>query len=211
MTKAYEQRTKNSLDRTRVKLKAREIELIAAEKALDRERAEVRRERADTVAMAQLLCERHGLEASWDPEAPLPEILDRHLLGPLLAGRAAATVAAPPVAPPVVAPVAAPRTPVAAPEPPRTPVAPRVAATPAATRTAPPRRLQAVPPTVHRVLVVDAQDKAGLRGSSCRCICGWISAIVPTDAEAWRRAAEHEGRAVGRPASADAGPSAAYR
>jgi hypothetical protein len=182
MTRAHEQRVKNSLERTRVKLKQREIELLAAEKALTRDNASALIERAETIALLQLLCEQHGLDRRWDPKAPLPEIIERHLLGPLLEQRTAA---------PPTAPVRAPTAPAATPRPKLAPTAPEK----------PPRRLQALPPSVHRVMVVEAQDQAGRRGSSCRCTCGWISWIAPTAAEAWRLARDHETQVSAAPAA----------
>lgn len=184
MTKASEQRTKNSLERARLRLKARAIELEAAEKALLRETLAIRSERSETVALLQLLCEQHGTTA-WDPSAPLTDIIETHLLGPLLArtaqaaAPAAATAAARPEA---AAPVMAHAAP---PAPPARPPLGRPAQPE-------PRYLRSVPPVVHRVMVVEAQDRSGLRGHACRCTCGWTSRIAETASEGWRRASEHE-------------------
>lgn len=171
MTKASEQRLKLTVERTRAKLKQRELELEAAEDALIRERERSRTERADTIALLRGLTEQYG-DPDWSDEDRLPEILQYKLMAPLTRrvrdlltrdGRPAR----------ITEPAAA-----TAPPAPQTP----------------PRRLQAVPTAVHRVMVVPTQTREGKLGYRAICTCPGWAVFVETEADGWRIAQEHEGR-----------------
>jgi len=179
-TKAEERRIRHSFDRTRVRLKERQIELEGAEKKFAREREAAMQERVDAIALLQLLAEELG-SGPVDPEASLAETIETKLWVPMVA-RVQKLIAGPVAAPQPAAAPAARRSPAVAP--------------------APPRRLQAVPDSVHRVLVVEAEDAWVGRGYACRCVCAWISRVVVTQAEAWRLARDHEGGEQDRRAQA---------
>jgi hypothetical protein len=168
VTKTHDQRIKLGLERMRAKLKLRELELIGAERTLRQERDEFRRERADLVALLQVLTEQYG-DPDWDNTTPLVQVVERNLIDPIMASVARLRARS-------RAPRAPETSPVPAPTPPPEPA----------------RRLREVPPSVHRVMVVEAESGVA-RGRSCRCTCGWVSRILPTEAECWRAAAEHEG------------------
>jgi len=178
MTKAREQRVKNSLERTRVKLKQRSIELESAEKALIREREDLRAERAEAIALLQVLCEQYG-ETDWEPDAQLAWVIEHKLMEPIMRRVAK-----------LLARLGAAEQPSRAVRPPKTPAAPP----PAPARP----RLRAVDPLVHRAKVVPVQGREG--GTEYRVICtcpNWYR-LVPTQAEGWRIAQEHEQDGTGR-------------
>lgn len=77
MTKAEERRVRASLERARVKLKERQLELETAERTLAREREDFRKERADALVLLRLLCEQRGLAFDWEDEVPLVEVIER--------------------------------------------------------------------------------------------------------------------------------------
>jgi hypothetical protein len=148
VTKANDRRVKTALERTRLALKAEQLEI-------EKRRREQSREREQALPMLRLLCGLYG-DNDWSDELPLAQILEDHLATPLAAqmadvrhyvdelkrrlGRAEASQRVkPPEAP---AP---------------TPIRPDLA-----------------PQPEHRCIVV-ASELRGQRGYRATCICSWRS------------------------------------
>lgn len=163
MTAANNQRVKQSLERTRLKLKAESIDL-------EKRRREYGTERADAVAALRILCAVYG-DNTWPDELPLAEVLEHHLGGPLAhqLQTAAALLA----------------------ENQRQldEIVRRQVAAPQASGRELPRLLP--PPGSHELRVIPVAGGRLGQGYRCQCACGWQTGITSSESYAGQLGQDH--------------------
>jgi hypothetical protein len=163
-TKANDRRVKTALERTRLALKAEQLDI-------EKRRREQSRERELALPVLRLLCGLYG-DNDWPDETPLPEILEGHLAAPLGAQMTQIRAYVSGLQQDLArARHVNPR------KPPETPENPREVPTPT------PLRPTLVPQQEHRVKVVPAELR-GERGFRAACVCGWRSPLQAAEATA---------------------------